>query len=76
WVRLASSPCERPLARRLFFISSANSKLFIIFLQSHNSLEILVNRLSKECEVYYLLKTPHYSLQLWGCMVFDLSFMK
>ena len=30
-------------ARRLFFISSANSKLFIVFLQSHNSLEIPVN---------------------------------
>ena len=47
---------------RLFFISSANSKLFIVFLQSHNSLEIPVNRLSKKCEVTIFLKlliTPY-----------------
>lgn len=68
WVRLASSPCERPLARRLFFISSANSKLFIVFLQSHNSLEIPVNHYSKECEVTIFLKlliTTHRFGVVW-----------
>ena len=67
-VRLASSPCERPLARRLFFISSANSKLFIVFLQSHNSLEIPVNHYSKECEITIFLKlliTTHRFGVVW-----------
>ena len=64
WVRFASSPCERPLARRLFFISSANSKLFIVFLQSHNSVEIPVNHLSKsvKCTIFLKLLITPYSL--------------
>ncbi len=65
---LQDNTCERPLARRLFFISSANSKLFIIFLQSHNSLEIPVNRLSTKCEVTIFLKlliTPYSFGVVW-----------
>ena len=68
WVRLASSPCERPPARRLFFISSANSKLFIVFLQSHNSLEIPVNHLSKSVICTIFLKpliTTHRFGGVW-----------
>ncbi|MCR0317638.1 hypothetical protein MKC50_22835, partial [[Clostridium] innocuum] len=53
---------------RLFFISSANSKFFILFLQSHNSLEIPVNLFSKSMIYTIFLKLliiPHSFGIVW-----------